>query len=85
LDNNVWCFAGKLFILLIEFVYVLLDRISQVELKQQIEVLSEELKKISDSQQCLLDIDVYVRKLLNAKLKVTVVSNILQNVQVMLV
>jgi len=54
-------------------------------LKQQIEVLSEELKKISDSQQCLLDIDVYVRKLLNAKLKVTVVSNILQNVQVKLV
>jgi hypothetical protein len=54
-------------------------------LKQQIEVLSEELKKISESQQCLLDIDVYVRKLLNAKLKVTVVFNILQNVQVMIV
>jgi hypothetical protein len=54
-------------------------------LKQQIEVLAEELKKISESQQCILDIDVYVRKLINAKLKVTVVSNILQNVQVMLV
>jgi hypothetical protein len=65
----------------IEF-YFLLDRISQVELKQQIEVLSEELKKISESQECLLDIDVYVRKLVNAKLKVTVVSNILQAVQV---
>jgi hypothetical protein len=64
---------------------VLLDRISQVELKQKIEVLSEELKKILESQQCLLDIDVYVRKLLNAKLKVTIVSSILQNVQVMLV
>ena len=71
--------------IIIEFVCILLDRISQVELKQQIEVLSEELKKISESQQCLLDIDVYVRKLLNAKLKVTVVSNILQNVQVKLV
>jgi intein-encoded DNA endonuclease-like protein len=62
----------------------LLDRISQVELKQQIEVLSEELKKISESQECILDIDVYVRKLVNAKLKVTVVSNILQAVQVKL-
>lgn len=56
-------------------------RISQVELKQQIEVLSEELKKISESQECILDIDMYVRKLVNAKLKVTVVSNILQAVQ----
>jgi hypothetical protein len=62
----------------------LLDRISQVELKQQIEVLSEELKKISESQQCPLDIDLYVRKLINAKLKVTVVSNILQSAQVKL-
>jgi len=78
-------FCRYIFCIIIEFVYVLCDRISQVELKQQIEVLSEELKKISESQQCLLDIDVYVRKLLNAKLKVTVVSNILQNVQVKLV
>lgn len=62
--------------------FSLFDRISQVELKQQIEVLSEELKKISESQECILDIDVYVRKLVNAKLKVTVVSNILQAVQV---
>lgn len=69
--------------IVIEFIF-LLDRISQVELKQQIEVLSEELKKISESQECILDIDVYVRKLVNAKLKVTVVSNILQAVQVKL-
>jgi chromosome condensin MukBEF complex kleisin-like MukF subunit len=64
------------------FIYCFLNRISQVELKQQIEVLCEELKKISESQQCPLDIEVYIRKLVNAKLKVTVVSNILQNVQV---
>jgi hypothetical protein len=69
--------------IVIEFIS-LLYRISQVELKQQIEVLSEELKKISESQECILDIDVYVRKLVNAKLKVTVVSNILQAVQVKL-
>ncbi|XP_069676092.1 SNAPIN protein homolog [Periplaneta americana] len=56
-------------------------RISQVELKQQIEGLAEELKKISESQQCPLDLDLYVRKLINAKLKVTVVSNILQTAQ----
>nr|CAD7410237.1 unnamed protein product [Timema cristinae] len=56
-------------------------RISQVELKQQIESLSNELKKISEVQQCPLEFDLYVRKLLNAKLKVTVVSNILQTAQ----
>ncbi|XP_063218382.1 SNAPIN protein homolog [Bacillus rossius redtenbacheri] len=56
-------------------------RISQVELKQQIDGLSEELKKISDSQACPLEFDAYVRKLMNAKLKVTVVSNILQTAQ----
>lgn len=64
--------------------FCFLHRISQVELKQQIEVLSEELKKISESQQCPLDIELYIRKLINAKLKVTVVSNILQTVQVKL-
>nr|CAD7418614.1 unnamed protein product [Timema poppensis] len=63
--------------------YLLLNRqISQVELRQQIESLSNELKKISEVQQCPLELDLYVRKLLNAKLKVTVVSNILQTAQV---
>ncbi|XP_049834224.1 SNAPIN protein homolog [Schistocerca gregaria] len=56
-------------------------RISQVELKQQIEGLAEELRKISDSQQCPLDLDAYVKKLMTAKQKVTVVSNILQTAQ----
>ena len=55
-------------------------RISQVELKQQIESLSEELKRISESNvDKELDLDVYVKKLMNVKHKVTVVSNILQN------
>nr|CAD7456101.1 unnamed protein product [Timema tahoe] len=57
------------------------QQISQVELKQQIESLSDELKKISEVQQCPLELDLYVRKLLNAKLKITVVSNILQTAQ----
>lgn len=60
---------------------VRVTRISQVELKQQIEGLAEELKKISEAHQCPLDLDSYVKKLMNAKLKVTVVSNILQTAQ----
>jgi hypothetical protein len=39
------------------------------------------LKKISDSQQSTVDLDNYVKKLINAKQRVTVLSNILQNVQ----
>ncbi|KAJ8923920.1 hypothetical protein NQ315_006696 [Exocentrus adspersus] len=56
-------------------------RISQLELKQCIESLAEELKKISDAQQTTIDLDGYVKKLINAKQRVTVLSNILQNAQ----
>lgn len=56
-------------------------RISQLELKQCIESLSEELKKISESQQTSIDLDAYVKKLINAKQRVTVLTNILQNAQ----
>lgn len=56
-------------------------RISQLELKQCIEALQEELKKISETQQTTLDLDIYVKKLINAKQRVTVLSNILQTVQ----
>lgn len=56
-------------------------RISQIELKQCIESLTEELKKISESQQTQVDLDAYVKKLINAKHRVTVLSNILQNAQ----
>lgn len=56
-------------------------RISQLELKQCIESLAEELKKISESQQNSVDLDIYVKKLINAKHRVTVLTNILQNAQ----
>ncbi|KAH0535393.1 SNAPIN protein homolog [Cotesia glomerata] len=56
-------------------------RISQIELKQQIESLTEELVKISEYLQCPFELDSYVKKLVNAKQRVTVVSNILQTTQ----
>lgn len=37
--------------------------------------------KISEALQCPLELDVYVKKLINTKHKVTVVSNILQTTQ----
>ncbi|XP_060516478.1 SNAPIN protein homolog isoform X9 [Cylas formicarius] len=55
-------------------------RLSQLELKQAIDSLAEELKKIS-AQQTSRDLDSYVRKLLNAKQRVVVLSNVLQNAQ----
>lgn len=56
-------------------------RISQLELKQCIESLSEELKKVSETQQVTVDLDVYVKKLMNAKHRVTVLTNVLQSAQ----
>lgn len=56
-------------------------RISQLELKQCIESLSEELKKIAESQKQTVDLDIYVKKLISAKHRVTVLSNVLQNAQ----
>ncbi|CAG9860107.1 unnamed protein product [Phyllotreta striolata] len=56
-------------------------RISQLELKQCIESLSEELKAISETQQNCAELDIYVKKLINAKQRVTLVSNILQTTQ----
>jgi len=56
-------------------------RISQIELKQQIETLAEDLCKISDAQHMPFDLDVYVKKLMNAKRRVMLVNNILQNAQ----
>ncbi|XP_015600242.1 SNAPIN protein homolog [Cephus cinctus] len=56
-------------------------RISQIELKQQIESLTDELLKISEVLQCPLELESYVKKLVNAKHKVTIVSNILQTTQ----
>ena len=56
-------------------------RHSQLELKQCIESLAEELKSIAESQQLSIDLDVYVKKLMNAKHRVTVLTNVLQGAQ----
>ncbi|XP_030749656.1 SNAPIN protein homolog isoform X2 [Sitophilus oryzae] len=56
-------------------------RLSQLELKQCIESLSEELKKISEAQKHSIDLEIYLKKLINAKQRVTVLSNILQTAQ----
>lgn len=50
-------------------------------MKQRIESLTEELQKINDSLQYPLEIDSYAKKLINAKHKITIVSNILQTTQ----
>ena len=57
-------------------------RQSQVELRNQIEILSAELQTISQNQQCPVDLDVYVKKLLEARRRITIVNGILQNAQV---
>jgi len=56
-------------------------RVSQLELKQQIDDLSEELKKISAEQSCPLALEAYTNKLTNTRHKITVISNILQTAQ----
>ncbi|XP_065171500.1 SNAPIN protein homolog [Atheta coriaria] len=56
-------------------------KISQLELKQCIESLAEELKKIQETQKTSIDLEVYVKKLLSAKHRVTVLTNILQSTQ----
>lgn len=56
-------------------------RICQIELKQRIESLTEELQRINETLQCPLETDSYVKKLINAKHKITIVSTILQNTQ----
>lgn len=61
--------------------YLFLCRICQIELKQRIESLTEELQRINEALQYPLDTDSYVKKLVNAKHKITIVSNILQTTQ----
>ncbi|CAK9829446.1 SNAPIN protein homolog [Anthophora retusa] len=56
-------------------------RICQIELKQRIESVSEELQMINEALQCPLEIDSYIKKLINAKHKITIVGNILQSTQ----
>ncbi|XP_034251552.1 SNAPIN protein homolog [Thrips palmi] len=56
-------------------------RISQGELKQHLDSLSDEIKQLSEHQACPLDLEKYIRKLNDAKAKITVVGNILQSSQ----
>uniref|UniRef100_A0AC11AQ29 SNAP associated protein n=1 Tax=Ovis aries TaxID=9940 RepID=A0AC11AQ29_SHEEP len=64
-------------------------RESQVELREQIDNLATvassfclpELCRINEDQKVALDLDPYVKKLLNARRRVVLVNNILQNAQ----
>ncbi|XP_072942389.1 SNAPIN protein homolog [Epargyreus clarus] len=53
-------------------------RIAQLELKQQIDSLNEELQKVREALNNHPDLDPYVKKLIACKHKVTVVLNVLQ-------
>ncbi|XP_005814692.1 SNARE-associated protein Snapin [Xiphophorus maculatus] len=56
-------------------------RESQVELREHIDNLATELFRINEHQKIALDLDPYVKKLLNARRRVVLVNNILQNAQ----
>ncbi|KAL4218927.1 hypothetical protein ACF0H5_021514 [Mactra antiquata] len=56
-------------------------RESQVELRQQIDSLADDLCLISESQTIPVDLESYVKKLNNSRRRVMLVNNILQNVQ----
>ncbi|KAJ8300854.1 hypothetical protein KUTeg_022373, partial [Tegillarca granosa] len=56
-------------------------RESQVELRQQIDSLADDLKRIAEQQAVPVDLDPYVKKLNNSRRRVMLVNNILQNVQ----
>lgn len=55
---------------------------SQTQLNHQLEQLLAEIKKIEEIQKSPVDLDSYVKKLINVKHKVTVVQNVLQGTQV---
>ncbi|GAB6031522.1 hypothetical protein CHUAL_009291 [Chamberlinius hualienensis] len=56
-------------------------RMSQIELRQQIESLAEDLCRISEAQNLPFDLNTYVKKLMNVKRRIMLVNNILQNTQ----
>nr|XP_003230355.3 PREDICTED: SNARE-associated protein Snapin [Anolis carolinensis] len=51
------------------------------ELREHIDGLAAELCRIKEDQKVALDLDPYVKKLLNARRRVVLVNNILQNAQ----
>ncbi|XP_022094666.1 SNARE-associated protein Snapin-like isoform X1 [Acanthaster planci] len=60
---------------------VRLVRESQLDLRQQIEELDEVLKQLGQSREPPIELDPYVKKLMNSKRKIAVISNIVQNAQ----
>lgn len=54
---------------------------SQAKLHAQLDTLLVEIKKIQETQKASVDLTDYVRKLINVKHKVTLVTNILQGTQ----
>ncbi|CAA9995363.1 unnamed protein product [Nesidiocoris tenuis] len=60
-----------------------ITRLSQLELKKNLEDLSADIKVISAEAACPLDLEEYANKLMNTRHKITVVGNILQATQVM--
>ncbi|PVD22316.1 hypothetical protein C0Q70_18125 [Pomacea canaliculata] len=56
-------------------------RESQIELRQQIDSLCDDLKKISESEATPVELEPYVKKLNNSRRRVMLVNSILQNVQ----
>ncbi|KAM6330923.1 LOW QUALITY PROTEIN: SNARE-associated protein Snapin [Alca torda] len=50
-------------------------------LREHIDSLATELCRINEDQKVALDLDPYVKKLLNARRRVVLVNNILQNAQ----
>ncbi|XP_068727940.1 SNARE-associated protein Snapin-like [Montipora capricornis] len=60
---------------------VLSVRQSQVELREQIDKLAQDLHKLSELQELPVDLEPYVKKLMNSRRRVMLVNNILQNAQ----
>ncbi|XP_073243373.1 SNARE-associated protein Snapin-like [Porites lutea] len=60
---------------------VLSVRESQVELREQIDKLTQDLRRLSELQELPVDLEPYVKKLMNSRRRVMLVNNILQNAQ----
>lgn len=56
-------------------------RQSQVELRAHIDNLAEDLRRISDCRVVPIDLDPYIKKLLNTRRRILAVANLLQTVQ----
>lgn len=60
---------------------VLRTRQSQNDLRDQLETLSDEIKRIGKTQSQIGNVDQYTRKLANIKRKVNIIEIMLQNIQ----